>query len=149
MSKKIMILDMFYNNHLKQIEIAKELNVSKAYVTKIIKCDSRYTTEKNTRKEDNVFNRRLYLYNYLKDYRAKKKEDKQLDEFVKKQHEQASYELSAKPHISKTSLRKSCGSIYDYNSKTNSFHVKKNICVSFDMPRTINMNKKILIREKG
>lgn len=140
MSNKELILDLYYNKHLKQSEIADELHVSKAYITKIIRFDFRYIEEKSSRKEDNKYNRKIYLYNYQKDYRAKKKEDS-LDEFIKMQHTQASYELSTKPHISKINLRKSCSSVYDYNSKTNCFYLNKNICVSNDLPKIINMNK--------
>lgn len=138
---------MFYNQHLKQVEISKKLNVSKSYITKIIKLDNRYSSEKENRKEDNIYNRKIYLYNYQKDYRAKKKE-KELENFIKLQHEQASFELSSKPHISKINLRKSCSSIYNYDYKSNIFYINDNICTSNELPRKINMNRKILLKER-
>ena len=36
------ILNLFFNEHLKQVDIAKILNVSKQYVSKLVKADSRY-----------------------------------------------------------------------------------------------------------
>ncbi len=147
MNKKNQILEMFYNQHLKQVDISKKLNVSKAYVTKIIKLDDRYFSEKEKRKEDNIYNRKIYLYNYQKDYRAKKKEE-ELENFMKLQHEQASIELSSKPHISKINLRKFCSSIYDYDCKSNTFYINKNICTTNELPKKINMNNKILLKER-
>ena len=37
MSIKEKIIDLFYNKHLKPVDIALELNVSNSYVSKIIK----------------------------------------------------------------------------------------------------------------
>ena len=45
-SKKDKILDLFFNEHWKQVDIAKELNVSKQYVSKIVRADSRYEIAK-------------------------------------------------------------------------------------------------------
>lgn len=44
--RKEKILDLFFNEHLKQIDIAQILDVSKQYVSKILKADSRYAEAK-------------------------------------------------------------------------------------------------------
>ena len=50
------IIDLFYIQHLKVKDIAKTLNISSAYITKIIKQDSRYIEEKDLRKKQNKAN---------------------------------------------------------------------------------------------
>ena len=44
------IINLFYIKHLKIKDIAEKINTSNAYVTKIIKQDSRYIEEKEYRK---------------------------------------------------------------------------------------------------
>ena len=51
MEKKEQILDLFYNNHLKQTEIAKIMELSAQYISKVVKKDSRYEQEKAYRKK--------------------------------------------------------------------------------------------------
>lgn len=51
MSNKDKILDLYYNKHLKQKDIATMVGVSKQYVSKVIKADSRCKEEKQTRKD--------------------------------------------------------------------------------------------------
>ena len=47
---KEIIIDLFYIEHLKVKEIAENVNLSSAYITKIIKQDARYNSEKLYRK---------------------------------------------------------------------------------------------------
>lgn len=49
-NQKEIIIDLFYIEHLKVKEIAENVNLSSAYITKIIKQDTRYNTEKLDRK---------------------------------------------------------------------------------------------------
>ena len=44
------ILDLYYNKHLKQKDIATMVGVSKQYVSKVIKSDSRCKEEKQFEK---------------------------------------------------------------------------------------------------
>ena len=69
------ILDLYFNKHLKQIEIATIVGVSKQYVSKVIKADSRYAEEKQTRKDENAIKRKDYLKEYYKNYDRPKIED--------------------------------------------------------------------------
>ena len=50
MNNKEQILDLFYNENLKQCEIVKQLNLSKQYVSKIVRADKKYTEIKEFRK---------------------------------------------------------------------------------------------------
>lgn len=47
------ILKMYFEDKLKQIEIANKLNISKYKVSRIVTKDSRYKKEKEERKEKN------------------------------------------------------------------------------------------------
>ena len=58
------IINLYYMEHLKQIEISKLLNVSPQYVSKIIQSDERYSSEKCLRKRSNKEKRKDYLNNY-------------------------------------------------------------------------------------
>ena len=68
MNTKEHILDLYYNHHLKQNEIAKIVGKSCPYVSKVVKTDKRNKQEKETRKKTNAENRKVYLQEYFKTY---------------------------------------------------------------------------------
>ena len=113
--KKEKILDLFFNKHLKQIDIAQILDVSKQYVSKILKADSRYAEAKQNKLKENAIKRKEYLQEYYKTYQSPKNEDA----FAK-------WNLSA----------------YRRNKKGN-LVLNKDLKVGFDVPRIVNMNIKI------
>lgn len=69
------ILDLYYNKHLKQKDIATMIGVSKQYVSKVIKLDSRCKEEKQIRKNESAIKRKDYMKEYFKNYDRPKKED--------------------------------------------------------------------------
>ncbi len=66
MNTKEKILDLYYNQHLKQTEIAKIIGTSNQYVSKIVKSDNRIKQEKEKRKLENKEKRTMYLQEYFK-----------------------------------------------------------------------------------
>ena len=52
-SNKETILDMYFIEHLKPVDIAKELSISKSAVTQVLQKDEKYSTEKERRKAEN------------------------------------------------------------------------------------------------
>ena len=66
MDKKEQILDLYFNKHLKQKQIAETLTCTQQYVSKIIKKDERYQTEKNSRKSINAEKRKIFQSEYQK-----------------------------------------------------------------------------------
>lgn len=58
MSKKDRICDLFYNKHQTQEDIATAVGVSQQYVSKVIKADSRYESEKENRKAEHAQQRK-------------------------------------------------------------------------------------------
>ena len=141
--RKKRILDLFFNEHLKQIDIAKILDVSKQYVSKIVKADSRYIEAKQNKIEENAIKRKEYLKDYYKTYKRPKQEDNSYEQ-LKAQQNQDSIELSYynSGYINDYAFAKWNLSAYHRNKKGN-LTLNRGLNVGFDVPRTINMNIKV------
>ena len=66
MEAKEIIIEKFYEEHLKPSVIAKELGVNPSYVTKIIKKDSRYIEEKEYRAQISKENHKIAKREWIK-----------------------------------------------------------------------------------
>lgn len=69
MSKKDKICYLFYSKHQRQEEIATTVGVSQQYVSKIVKADSRYESEKEQRQAQNAKQRKVKQAKNVKDKR--------------------------------------------------------------------------------
>ena len=133
------ILDLYFNKHLKQIEIATIVGVSKQYVSKVIKADSRCKKEKQTRKDENAIKRKDYLKEYYKNYDKPKIEDNSYEQLQALLY-QDSLELSySSNNINDYAFAKHNSSIY-HRDKNGNLKLNKGIKVGNDVPKTINMN---------
>lgn len=133
------ILDLYFNKHLKQKEIATIVGVSKQYVSKVIKADSRCKEEKQTRKDENAIKRKDYLKEYYKNYDRPKIEDNSYEQLQALLY-QDSLELSySSSNINDYAFAKYNLSIYHRDKKGN-LKINKGIKVGNDVPKTINMN---------
>ena len=133
------ILDLYFNKHLKQIEIATIVGVSKQYISKVIKADSRYAEEKQTRKGENAIKRKDYLKEYYKNYDRPKIEDNSYEQLQALLY-QDSLELSySSSNINDYAFAKYNSSIY-HRDKNGNLKLNKGIKVGNDVPKTINMN---------
>ena len=65
------IISNYYIKHQKVKEISEELGVSTAYITKIIKQDTRYSNEKQYRKERSKSKRKIDQNKFIKHKREK------------------------------------------------------------------------------
>ena len=136
------ILDLYFNKHLKQIEIATIVGVSKQYVSKVIKADSRYAEEKQTRKDENAIKRKDYLKEYYKNYDRPKKEDNSYEQLQALLY-QDSLELSyPSSNINDYAFAKYNLSIYR-RDKNGNLKLSRGIKVGGDVPKSINMNIKV------
>lgn len=135
------VIDKYYDEHTKPTIIAKELNVNPSYITKIVKSDSRYFQEKEYRANISKENRKIAKREWIRNKRQNEA-DKQLYEFVKKQHIEASKELSYSSEMSDLAYRKWNLSAYHRNSKGNLI-IDRKLKVGSDVPKSINMNIKI------
>ena len=142
MSNKEQILDLYYNEHLKQNEIAEIVGTSTQYVSKVVRADSRINQEKESRKQTNSEQRKIYMQNYFKTYNRPKKEDLAYQQMIA-QLEQDILELSFKNNIiSDYAFAKWNSSAYHTNSKGN-LVLNRNLKVGFDVPKSIKMNIKV------
>ena len=133
------ILDLYFNKHLKQKEIATIVGVSKQYVSKVIKADSRCKEEKQTRKDENAIKRKDYLKEYYKNYDKPKIEDNSYEQLQALLY-QDSLELSySSSNINDYAFAKYNSSIY-HRDKNGNLKLNKGIKVGNDVPKTINMN---------
>ena len=133
------ILNLYFNKRLKQKEIATIVGVSKQYVSKVIKADSRCKEEKQTRKDENAIKRKDYLKEYYKNYDRPKKEDNSYEQLQALLY-QDSLELSySSNNINDYAFAKHNSSIY-HRDKNGNLKLNKGIKVGNDVPKTINMN---------
>lgn len=132
------VLNLYFIKKYKQIEIVKLLNVSSSTVNRIIMSDERYSEEKVRRQNANRLKNRKETINYINKVRRSKSNDK-VYENLKKQHMEASRELSGgrKP-ISNRAFRDWNPSIYKYNKNRKCYMLKKEIIVGADVPKRIN-----------
>ncbi len=130
------IIELFYNKHLKVKEIAKKLNVSSPYVTKIIKQDDRYIQEKIFRKNVSKNKRKIAQNEFIKTKREKQRIDDNYS-YMQSQHEQAIRELSKSSHLSNESYRKWNYSAYRYNPSKKRYEFDKRLGRSADVPKYI------------
>lgn len=138
METKEQILNLYYNEHLKQKEISEIVKTSKQYISKIVKEDSRYYQEKDYRKEVNHEKRTAYMQEYFKTYNRPKKDDHTYEQMLAQQ-KQDSIEMSYHNQLSDYAFAKWNMSAYHTNKKEN-LVLDKNLKVGFDVPKTINMN---------
>jgi transcriptional regulator with XRE-family HTH domain len=139
---KEQILDLYFNKHLKQKEIAKLVNTSNQYVSKIVRTDNRISTEKENRQKENRERRAKYLQNYFKTYVRPKYDDttyKQLLELQKQDSIELSYYNNT---ISDYNFAKWNSSIYHTN-KNGNLSLNRNTNVGLNIPKSINMNIKV------
>ena len=134
---KAVIIEKFYEEHLKPSTIAKELGVNPSYVTKVIQKDTRYIKEKEDRAKISKENRKEAKREWI---RNKRQNDynKQLDEYVKMQHNQASKELSYSSEISDLSFVKWNRDMFRYDKNSSDLVLKRGFKFAFDVPKRVS-----------
>lgn len=131
------IISKFYDFHEKPNDIAKELEVSPSYITKIIKKDDRYSSEKAYRQEISKENRKVSKREWIKNKR-KTEADKQLDEMLKKQHIEASKELSYSYEMSDLAYVKWNKSAFVYDKNSSDLILNKKLKCGADVPKRVS-----------
>lgn len=138
MTRKSRIIMLYYERKKSVIEIAYKLKVSKQYVSRIIKNDERYLSEKKARKEKSKERRQMQKRDYARRKREKSKNEV-IDAVMDILHAQASFELSGRKTINNRAYRNWNSSIYEYHKKTKEYRVKENMKnkVSYAVPQKI------------
>lgn len=135
-SKKDLILEQFFEKHLKVIEISQKQNVSSAYVSKIVKQDLRYCKEKETRKDASKVNRKIAQNNFMKNKREQKRIDDQYSS-MQAQHNQDVTELSTRGHLNNQAYRKWNSSAYNYNPSKCRYEFIEELGRAADVPKYV------------
>lgn len=131
-----MIIELFFEQHLKVTEISKNIGTSSAYITKIIKADPRYIEEKKNRKEISKGNRKIAQNSFMKNKREQKRIDDQYL-IVKAQHNQDAMELSKRGHMNNQTFRKWNSSVYDYNPSKHRYEFNEQFGRAADVPKYV------------
>ena len=124
MENKENILDLYYNKHLKQKDIATIVGVSKQYVSKIIKADSRCKEEKQIRKDNNAIKRKDFMNNTITI------KHKVIEAIVDDKRTLLLIENN----------KKSCGNSYMKKYKDYIFHDLRHSCASLLLAKNISAN---------
>jgi transcriptional regulator with XRE-family HTH domain len=138
MKQQEIVKQLYFNEKYNQTKIAKKLNVSNKYVSKVLNDDSRYQEEKEKRKVISKNKHKEKTINYIKAKR-KKVQDKIGYDQLKQMHIQASNELSGgRKTISNRAFRDWNSSAYRYDKKSKSYVLKKDITAGYDAPKRIS-----------
>ena len=139
MTKKEKINILFFEDKLTTIQIASKLKVTKQYVSKIVRQDSRYNQEREERKTINKDKQKQRVMSYIHKQREQKKNSR-LDGSMELLHFQASCEMSKRKFINNRVFRNWNSSIYEYYERTKEYRVKKELedKVSYAVPKRIN-----------
>ncbi len=130
------VIDLFYNEHLRAKEIAEKVGITPMYVTKIVRKDDRFATERSYRKKLSKAKRKSEQYNFMKNKRENKKIEDNYS-VVQSQHNQAVNELSKSSHLTNESYRKWNYSAYKYNPSKRRYEFDENLGRSHDVPKYI------------
>ena len=131
----IEITRLFYNEHLKPTDIAKQIGVGKSYVTKIIQKDERYVKEKEYRANQSKERHKVCKRNYIN---KKRQADKQEYQAMLIQINKDNEYLSAKKKLSDEAFSSWNRGIFDYDKHSNALVLKAGINVGFDVPRKVS-----------
>ena len=136
-NSKEIIIEKYFINKLRVVDIAKDLNISKSAVTQVLQKDKRYLDEKELRKNQNKKKNIEFTKRYMT-IKRKQKETNFDYALLKLEHEQAARELSGgRKTISNRAFRNWNPSIYKYDNKNNSYELKRGIVVGSDVPKTV------------
>ena len=141
------IIELFFTEHLRPVDISKKLKVGMPYITKIIQKDSRYIEEKETRKlsnkEKNKIQKRMYAQN-------KRKKEKQEYQRLLVQINRDNEYLSTKKKENDLQFANWNRSAYEYDKDSSDLVLKGNLNTGFNVakrvsnivnPNTIKSNK--------
>lgn len=139
-SKKEQIIQMYFIENLKPVEISKKLNISKSAVTQVLQKDERYENEKSKRKQENKLKHIEKTKEIMKTKRRKTQMKNNIDILVlKTMHNQDSMELSKRKRLNNITYRNWNTSAYNYNEKRKRFEFKKELGRSNDVPKYIKV----------
>jgi len=139
-NNKETIIQMYFIDKLRPVEISEKLHISKSAVTQVLQKEKEYIKEKDIRKE---LNKTKHIEKTKEINKKKRKEiqhKNNVDDLIlRNMHIQDSMELSKHKKLSNMSYRDWNKSAYEYNSKRKGFEFKKELGRSYDVPKFIKV----------
>ena len=132
------IIELFYNEHLRQTDISKKLKVKMPYITRIIQTDSRYIEEKEARKQENKERQKEQKRIYAQNKREKERQEKQDYQKLLVQINDDNKFLSTKKKVSDLKYAKWNRSAYDYDENTSDLILKDKIIAGFNVAKRVS-----------
>ena len=129
------IIMLFYEEHKRPTDIAKELKVSKPYITKVIKKDERYIKEKEYRSNLSKENHKVCKRNYINKRRQKEKLEYQA--MIIQINKDNEY-LSTKKEISDLAFVKWNRDMFRYDKNSSNLILRKGFKFAFDVPKRVS-----------
>ena len=135
MDKRTEITRLFYEEHLRPTDIAKQIGVGKSYVTKIIQKDERYIEEKEYLVDQSKERHKVCKRNYINKKRQAQNEEYQAMLIqINKDNEY----LSTKKKLSDEAFSNWNRGMFDYDKHSSALVLKSGINVGFDVPRKVS-----------
>ena len=128
------ITRLFYDEHLRPTDIAKQIGVSKSYVTKIIQKDERYIKEKEYRSTQRRERHKVCKRNYIN---KKRQADKQEYQSMIIQINKDNEYLSTRKEISDIDFAKWNRGMYDYDKKNGDLVLKNGIVTGYNVCKRV------------
>ena len=129
------IIMLFYEEHKRPTDIAKELKVSKPYITKVIQKDERYIKEKEYRRDISKENHKVCKRNYINKRRQTEKLEYQA--MIIQINKDNEY-LSTKKEISDLAFVKWNRDMFRYDKNSSNLILRKGFKFSFDVPKRVS-----------
>ncbi len=129
------ITRLFYEEHLRPTDIAKQIGVSKSYITKIIQKGERYIKEKEYRAEQSKEGHKACKRNYINN---KRQADKQEYQAMIIQINKDNEYLSTKKKLSDEAFSNWNRGMFNYDKHSSDLVLKSGINVGFDVPRKVS-----------
>ncbi len=129
------ITRLFYEEHLRPTDIAKQICVGKSYITKIIQKDERYIEEKEYRAIQSKERHKVCKRNYINKKRQADKQDYQA--MIIQINKDNEY-LSTKKKLSDEAFSNWNRGMFDYDKHSSDLVLKNGINVGFDVPKRVS-----------
>ena len=122
------IIELFFTEHLRPVDISKKLKVGMPYITKIIQKDLRYIEEKEARKLESKEKNKIQKRMYAQNKRKKEKQEKQ---------EYQKY-LSTKKKENDLQFANWNRSAYEYDKDSSDLVLKDDLNTGFNVAKRVS-----------
>ena len=129
------ITRLFYEEHLKGTEIAKQIGANKSYITKIIQKDERYINEKENRMKQSKERHKACKREYIN---RKRQTDKEEYQALLRQINADNEYLSTKKEISDIAFVNLNRGMFEDDKHSSDLILKKGITIGYNVPKRVS-----------